>query len=90
MSNSSEHFSYPTIYSNFKILDHLFFELSVLTHRQTDRQTDRQWRQVLYTCGLNRKYNKLSPEVKSSNCIDQIKNRLTNEKVSQLIVHVDG
>ena len=35
-------------------------------------------------------WNKLSPEVKSSNCIDQFKNRLTNEMVSQLIVHVDG
>ena len=55
MSNSSEDFSYPTIYSNFKILDHLFFELSCL---QTDRQTDRQRRQVPYTCDLNRKYNK--------------------------------
>ena len=54
MSNSSKDFSYPTIYSNFKILDHLFFELSCL---HTDRQTDRQRRQVLYTCGLNRKYN---------------------------------
>ena len=35
-------------------------------------------------------WNKLSPEVKSSNCIDQFKNRLTNEMVSQLIVQVDG
>ena len=43
MPNSSEDFSYPTIYSNFKILDHLFFELSCLqTDRQTDIQTDRQ------------------------------------------------
>ena len=54
MSNLSEDFSYPTMYSNFKILDHLFFELPCL---HTDRQTDRQGRQVLYTCGLNRKYN---------------------------------
>ena len=43
MSNSSEIFSYATIYSNFKFLDELFFELSCLqTHRQTDRHTDRQ------------------------------------------------
>ena len=42
MSNSSEDFSYPTIYSNFKILGHLFFELSCLhTDRQTHRHTDR-------------------------------------------------
>ena len=55
MSNSSEDFSYPTIYSNFKILDHLFFELSCLhTDRQTHTHTRRQ---LLYTCGLDRKYN---------------------------------
>ena len=42
MLNSSEGFSYRTVYSNFKILDHLFFELSCLhTDRQTDRQTPR-------------------------------------------------
>ena len=41
MSNSSEIFSYATIYLNFKFLDELFFELSCLqTHRQTDTQTD--------------------------------------------------
>ena len=56
MSNSSKDFSYPTIYSNFKILDHLFFELSCL---ETDRQTDTR-RQVLYTCRLDRKYNYLT------------------------------
>ena len=56
MSNSSEDFSSPTTYSNFKILGHLFFELSCLhTHTQTDTDTRRR---VFYTCGLNRKYNK--------------------------------
>ena len=39
MSKSSEDFSYIKIYSNFNILEHLFFELSCL---QTDRRTDRQ------------------------------------------------
>ena len=58
-------FIYPTIYSNFKILDHLFFELSCLhtyTHTHRDRQTDTQ-RRVLYTSGLNRKYNEYTVPV---------------------------
>ena len=47
MLNLSEEFPYTIkYYSNFKILDPLFFELSRLhshtqTHRHTDRQTDR-------------------------------------------------
>ena len=62
-----ELFIYPTIYSNFKILDHLFFELSCLhtythTHTHTHRQTDTQ-RRVLYTSGLNRKYNEYTVPV---------------------------
>ena len=57
-------YSYPTIYSNFKILDHLFFELSCLqthTHRQTDTR-----RRVLYTSGLNRKYSKPSLDLQET------------------------
>ena len=78
MSNSSEDFSYCTVYSNFKILDHLFFELSCLhtdrqTDTKTDRQTDRQRRQVLYTCGLNRKYNKLC-----TNIYNKVKNIMSS------------
>ena len=45
ISNSSELFSYTTIWSSFKWIEPLFFELSKTdkqTNRHTDTQTDRQ------------------------------------------------
>ena len=76
MSNSSEDFSYPTIYSNFTILDQLYLSYRAYTQtdKQTDRHTDRQRRQVLYTCGLNRKYNEIQKQKLSRFDVDFVMN----------------
>ena len=49
------------------------------TDRQTDRHTDRQRRQVLYTCGLNRKYNEPTHKFFKQLCWHSIYERYFNQ-----------